>query len=89
MWVYLYATICPGKGYVFVVTIHSASRFPNALRLFVKYVGVPMYFIADPFPSQKSKEVRQGFHKIGTTLRLLEESTPWPNRSELYIGLFK
>ena len=77
------------KGYVFLLPIHSASEFTNALQLFAKEVYVPMYLIADPHPSQKSKEVRQGFHKIGTTLRLLEESTPWPNRSELYIGLFK
>ena len=48
-----------------------------------------MYFIADPFPSQKSKEVRQFCHKIGTTLRLLEESTQWANRYELNIGSFK
>ena len=60
------------KGYVFVVPIHSASEFPNVLRLFAKEVGVPMYLIADPHPSQKLKEVRHFYHKIGTTLRLLE-----------------
>ena len=43
----------------------------------------------DPHPIQKSKEVRHFFHNIGTTLCLLEESTQWANRSELYIGLFK
>ena len=77
------------KGYVFVVPMHSASEFTQALRMFAKEVGVPMYLIANPHPSQKSKEVRQFCHKIGTTLRLLEESTQWANRSELYIGLFK
>ena len=48
-----------------------------------------MYLIAEPHPSQKSKEVRQFSHKIGNTLCLLEESTQWNKRSELYIGLFK
>ena len=77
------------KGYVFVVQMHSASEFPNDLRLFTKEVGVPMYLISNLHPSQKSKEVRQFCHKIGTTLRLLEESTQWANQSEIYIGLFK
>ena len=77
------------KGYVFVVPIHSASEFTQALCMFAKEVGVPTYLIADPHPSQKSKEVRQCCHKIGTMLRLLEELTQWANRSELYIGLFK
>ena len=77
------------KVYVPVLPMHSANEFPNALRLFAKEVGVPMYLIAEPHPSQKSKELRQFFHKIGTTLRLLEELTQWANRYELYIGLFK
>ena len=59
------------KGYVFVVPMNSAREFPKALRMFAKEVGVPFYFIADPHPIQKSKEVRQFFHKIRTTLHLL------------------
>jgi hypothetical protein len=27
--------------------------------------------------------------EIGTTLRVLEEGTPWANKAELYIGLIK
>ena len=77
------------KGYVFVVPMHSASEFPNDLQFFAKEVGVPIYLIADPHPSQKSKDMCQFCHKIGTTLRLLEELTQLANRSELYIGLFK
>ena len=46
------------KGYVFVVPMHSTSEFPNALLLFAKEVGVPMYLITDPNPSHKPKEVR-------------------------------
>ena len=44
--------------------------------------------IADRHPIQKSKEVRHFYHRIGTTLRLLKESTQWENKSELYIGSF-
>ena len=77
------------KGYVFIVPMKSASKFPKSLRMFAKELGVPLYLISDTHPSQKSKEVRQFCHNIGTTLRLLENSTKWANRSELYIGLFK
>ena len=57
--------------------------------MFAKEVGVPLYLITDPHPIQKSKEVRQFCHKIGTTIRLLEEYMKWSNLSKLYIGSFK
>ena len=65
-----------------MVPMKSANEFPKALRMFAKEVGVPLYLIADPHPSHNSKEVRQFYNKIGTTLILLEESTQWANRSE-------
>ena len=34
-------------------------------------------------------EVKQCFHKIGTTLLILEGGTQWENRAELYVGMFK
>ena len=77
------------KGYVFVVPMKSESEFPLALKLFAKEVGVPEYLIADSARAQKSKEVVRFCHKIGTTLRILEESTQWANRAELYIGIVK
>ena len=77
------------KGYVFVVAMKSVSEFHKALKMFAKEVGVPLYLIVDPHKCQKSKEVRQFCHKIGTTLRVLEESTQHADRAELYIGLFK
>ena len=46
------------KGYVFVVPMKISSEFPKALRVFAKEVVVTLYFIADPHPSQNSKEVR-------------------------------
>ena len=67
----------------------KTSEFPMALKLFAKEVGVPEAIIVDPHQAQKSNEVRQFCHKIGTTLRILEESTQHANRAELYIGLIK
>ena len=77
------------KGFVHVVPMESKKDFPSALRSFAKEVGVPDAIIVDPAGEQTSKEVRRYCHKIGTTLRLLEEHTQWANRAELYIGLFK
>ena len=36
-----------------------------------------------------SNEVKQFCNDIGTSLRALEEGTPWANKAELYIGLIK
>ena len=77
------------KGFVKVYPMESPSQFPSALKLFAKDVGAPEVLVADPHPSQKSKEVKNFCNKIGTTLRLLEQSTQWANRAELYIGLMK
>ena len=38
---------------------------------------------------QMSTEVKKFCNDIGTTLRALEEGTPWSNKAELYIGLIK
>jgi hypothetical protein len=38
---------------------------------------------------QMSKEVKTFCDEIGSTLRALEEGTPWANKTELYIGLLK
>ena len=60
------------KGYVFVVPMKSANEFTKELQMIAKEVGVPLYLIAYPKSNQKSKEVRQFCHHIGTTIRLLE-----------------
>ena len=38
---------------------------------------------------QMSHDIRKYCNDIGTTLRALEEGTPWSNKAELYIGLLK
>jgi len=76
------------KGYVFVVLMKSPSEFPKALKMFAKELGVPEAIIADLHKCNKSNEVKQFCHKIGMMLRILEGSTQWANRKELYVGLF-
>ena len=77
------------KGFLYVVPMKSKGEVPQALKQFAKEIGAPDAFICDHSGEQTSKEVRQFCHKIGTTLRVLEEGTPWANRAELYIGLTK
>ena len=77
------------KGFVKVYGMTTTKDIPKAQRLFVKEVGVPNAFIVDPHSAQKSHEVRKFCNDIGSTLRVLEESTQHANRAELYIGLLK
>ena len=77
------------KGYVAVYPMERASNFEASLNLFCKEIGVPLTLVADPHPSQTSHSVRRFCDQVGTTLRLLEKSTQWANRAELYIGLLK
>ena len=77
------------KGYVKVYPMTSVKEFPAALRMFAKEVGAPEVLVADPHMNQKSREVKDFCNKIGTTLRILEQSTQFANRAELYIGLLK
>ena len=77
------------KGFVAVYPMESKSDFPDALHLFCKEVGVPISLVVDPSGEQTSRLVRRFCNQVGTTLRILEESTQWANRAELYIGLLK
>ena len=60
-----------------------------SIKQFVKEIGAPDSFVADMSGEQMSSEVKKFCNDIGTTLRALEEGTPWPNKAELYIGLIK
>ena len=77
------------KCFVFVVPMKSKYWVPLDLKLFAKEIGDPDAIICDADGKEKSKEVRKFRHHIGTTLRCLEESTPWANLSEMYICLIK
>ena len=63
------------KSFVLLVPMKSEGKFPLALQLFAKEVGVPEYLITDLARAQKLKEVVNFCHKIGTTLQILEAST--------------
>ena len=77
------------KGFVYVIPMRFKRDLPAAIRAFAKAVGAPDTIICDHAKEQVSKEVKGFLNKIGTTLKVLEEGTPWANRAELYIGLIK
>jgi hypothetical protein len=77
------------KGFVQCYNMKSKAQVPQTLRLFAKEVGVPDAIICDKSGEQTSGEVKELCYKFGTTLRQLEEHTPWANKAELYIGLIK
>ena len=67
----------------------SESQVLHAIKQFAKTIGAPEALIHDASKDQKAKEVRKYCDDIGTTLRVLEENTPWANKAELYIGIIK
>ena len=69
--------------------MRTKSQVPQALKQFAKEIGAPDAIICDMSGEQTSQEVRKFLSDIGTTLRALEEGTPWANKAELYIGLLK
>ena len=77
------------KGFVYVVPLTSKSEVLQAVKQFAKEIGAPDAIICDAAAEQKSKPLRKFLGEIGTTLRVLEEGTPWANKAELYIGLIK
>jgi len=77
------------KGFVKVYGMRSQTEFLDALRLFCKEVGAPKAVIVDSHKSEKSTKVKKFLNSVGTTLRVLEGSSPHQDRAELYIGLMK
>jgi hypothetical protein len=77
------------KGFLYVVPMRSKSEVMQAVKQFAKDVGAPDAIISDAAREQTSMNLRKFLGSIGTTLRVLEEGTPWANKAELYIGLIK
>jgi hypothetical protein len=77
------------KGFVYVVPMKSKSEVLHAVKQFAKEIGAPDAIISDAAGEQSSQKLRKFCSEIGTTLRYLEEGTPWANKAELYIGLIK
>ena len=82
----LFVTDC---GFIHVVPMRSKLEVISAMKEFVKTIGAPDAIVSDSSGEQKSKDVRKFLSDIGTTLRLLEEGTPWANTAELYIWILK
>jgi len=77
------------KGFVYVVPMKRKGEVLQALKQFAKEIGAPDAIVADMSGEQMSDDVKKFCSEIGTTLRALEEGTPWANKAELYIGLLK
>ena len=77
------------KGFIAVYPMKSKSQFIDCLHLFCKEIGVPNTLVMDKSGEQTSNAVKHFGQQVGLTLRVLEESTQWANRAELYIGLLK
>ena len=77
------------KRFIYVVPMKKKSEVLPAIKQFAKEIGTPDSFVADMSGEQMSSEVKTFCNDIGTTLRALEEGTPWSNKAELYIGLIK
>ena len=77
------------KGFINVVPMKKKSEVLLASKQFAKEIGAPDSFVADMSGEQMTSEVKKFCNAIGTTLRALEEGTPWSNKAELYIGLIK
>ena len=77
------------KGYLYVVPMKRKGKVLQAIKQITKEIGVPYAIVSDMGKEQLSQEVKHFCNLIGTTLRALEEGTPWSNRMELYIKLMK
>jgi hypothetical protein len=77
------------KGFIHVIPMKSRSEVPLAMKQFAKEIGAPDAFVCDAAREQISADVRDFCHKIGSSLRVLEEGTLWANCADLYIGLLK
>lgn len=77
------------KGYMFVCPMEKEADVLLALKLFAKDVGAPEALVTDGARAETSAEIKKFCINIGTTLKILEQGTPWANLAELYIGILK
>ena len=77
------------KGLLYVVPLKRKSEVMSVVKQFTKEIGAPDAIVFDMSMEQTSPEIKTFLNDIGLTLRVLEEGTPWANKSEQYIGLLK
>ena len=76
-------------GFVYVVPMRKKSDVLSAVKQFAKEIGAPDAIVCDAAGEQTSIDLKRFMNSVGTTLRVLEQNTPWSNRAELYVGLMK
>ena len=64
------------KRYVYIVPMTKEADLLQALKQFVKIIGVPDDIVCDAAKAQKSKVVKHYCNDISTTLKVLERNTP-------------
>ena len=77
------------KGFLYIIPMQRKLEVLQAIKQFAKEIGAPTSIIPDMSSEQMSQDVRKFCNDIGTSLRAVEEGTPWSNKAELYIGLLK
>ena len=77
------------KGLVYVVPMKSKSEVLQAVKQYAKEIEAPDAIICDTAGEQTSRDLKRFCQEIGTTMRVLDEGTPWANKAELCIGLIK
>ena len=77
------------KGFVYVCPLKRKSDVPFALGMFFKKVGVPDAIICDQGGEQIGGDSKKLMREVGTVVKQIEPNTPWSNRAERYIGIFK
>ena len=77
------------KGFVYIVPMKYRGEFHLAHNMFAKDIYVPLSLILDPSWEKNSAKVTKMCHKMGTTLKILEESTQHAKLAERYVGLTK
>eukprot|EP00957_Ditylum_brightwellii_P119967 9155538-Ditylum_brightwellii.AAC.1 len=60
----------------------TRSDVMQTVKEFAKVVGAPNTIICYADREQKSENLKKFLGEIGTTLRVLEEGTPWANKAE-------
>jgi hypothetical protein len=77
------------KGFVWPCPMRKESDVHHAVRLFFKEIGVPDAIICDNAKAQVLGKTQELCRMAGTLIRQIEPHSPWANRAELYVGLFK
>ena len=67
------------KGFVYVVSIKLKAEVLQAVKKFLKEIGASDAIICDMAGEQTSQALKGFFQKIGTTMHVLKEETPWDN----------